>query len=39
MLASQIGFDSWLGRREHSRRRPGQGSGIAPPERSEAPSL
>jgi probable O-glycosylation ligase (exosortase A-associated) len=39
MLASQIGFDSWLARREHSRRRPGQGSGIAPPERSEAPSL
>ena len=40
MLASQIGFDSWLTRREKSRRRPGEGFGIAPPpERSEASAL
>jgi probable O-glycosylation ligase (exosortase A-associated) len=40
MLGSQIGFDSWLSRREKGRRRPGEGFAIAPPpERSEAPSL
>jgi probable O-glycosylation ligase (exosortase A-associated) len=40
MLASQIGFDSWLTKRERGRRRPGEGFNIAPPpERSEAPSL
>ena len=40
MLAGQIGFDTWLTRRERGRRRPGAGFGLAPPpERSEAPSL
>ena len=40
MLAGQIGFDTWLTRRERGRRRPGIGFGPAPPpERSEAPSL
>ena len=40
MLASQIGFDSWLTRREKTRRRPGEGFATAlPPERSEASTL
>jgi O-antigen ligase len=40
MLASQIGFDSWLTRREQGRRRPGEGFATAPPpERSEASTL
>jgi probable O-glycosylation ligase (exosortase A-associated) len=42
MLATQIGFDSWLGGRERRARRAGNGFAIAnpaPPERSEAPSL
>jgi len=40
MLATQIGFDSWLSRRDRKRRGAGAGFGIAPPpERSEAPSL
>jgi len=40
MLASQIGFDSWLTRREKTRRRPGEGFAIAlHPGRSEASTL
>jgi probable O-glycosylation ligase (exosortase A-associated) len=42
MIASQIGFDTWLTRRERERVRRKQGLGfapLAPPERSAAPSL